>query len=150
MMNSCKFCTTEFRTDFKELGDQGCALFLTKWMDLGQGRSPSDPKWEGHFPQSRYSGYTEFVPVEMEYGIGTIAASFEGGGISRFEFDTEFHFGAVATAEERETLFKQRPFNDNDKIKRLGDQIIELSVRSERLILDVSGSVAGVSCFIEE
>ncbi|KAL5348409.1 hypothetical protein ACLOAV_006892 [Pseudogymnoascus australis] len=42
----CDFCYTEFRIDFKSYGKAGNAMFVTRWMDIGEGRDVNDPKWK--------------------------------------------------------------------------------------------------------
>ncbi|PVH71882.1 hypothetical protein DL98DRAFT_353100, partial [Cadophora sp. DSE1049] len=41
----CDHCYTEFRVDFKSYGKAGNAMFLTRWMDLGEGRDFNDHKF---------------------------------------------------------------------------------------------------------
>jgi len=75
----CKYCLTEFRIDFKNLGEQGNEMYVTKWQDLGQGRSPLDHKWQRHI--ARY----KWLPVAFDRG--SICAAFEQKEHFRFEFD---------------------------------------------------------------
>jgi hypothetical protein len=104
MVNSCGECNTEFRTDFESWGDHGDALFVTRWMDLGEGRSHIDDTWQSHIS---VPGYSPEMSMGSAYEIGTIAAAFERG-MSRFEFDSHFNFDAISTAKEREELINQR------------------------------------------
>lgn len=41
----CDYCSTQFRIDEKDHGSQHSALFITQWIDLGQGRAVWDEKW---------------------------------------------------------------------------------------------------------
>jgi hypothetical protein len=82
-MMQCRYCLTEFRIDFKKCGRHCTAMFVTRWMDLGEGRSPLDPRWASHV---RVDGRTSQVPVNFERG--SICAAFEQQEYSRFEFDS--------------------------------------------------------------
>lgn len=106
LIHGCRNCTTEFRIDFKQLGDNGSALFVTRWMHLGDGRSPFDRAWRSHFVPPEHS------PMAIEYEVGSIAAGFERNDCRGFGFDTSFDFDNISTAKERERLFKQRPFHN--------------------------------------
>jgi hypothetical protein len=105
-MNGCRECTTEFRVDFKSLGGDRSALFVTRWMHLGDGRSPLDRTWRSHVDQPTDP------PVGVEYEVGFIAAGFEGKEMNKFGFDTRFDFNGVSTDRERRKLFKQSPGNE--------------------------------------
>jgi hypothetical protein len=96
LMNGCKQCRTEFRIDFKDLGDNGSALFVTRWQDLGKGRSVFDPVWQAHI---YHPGGYELG--KAEYEVGSIATGFEETDISNFDFD------GVTTREERRKLCEQ-------------------------------------------
>jgi len=78
VLYQCKFCTTEFRVDFKELGELGHAIFITRWKDLGEGRSRSDPRWRCHLKPIRPGGEITWERVSFE--AGSICARFEGDG----------------------------------------------------------------------
>jgi hypothetical protein len=41
----CEYCYTEFRVDFKSFGKDGNAMFVTRWMDIGDGQDILDNKW---------------------------------------------------------------------------------------------------------
>jgi hypothetical protein len=80
-LSRCKYCFTEFRIDFKELGRRGNALYVTKWQDLGQGVSPLDPKWQSHI--------LERQPYKrVKWKLGSIFSAFEGKEHVEFEFDS--------------------------------------------------------------
>lgn len=46
----CPSCNTHFQVEVKDLGGEGIALVITKWLDLGSGLTPTDPKWKAHLP----------------------------------------------------------------------------------------------------
>lgn len=95
----CKYCLTEFRVDFKNFGERGNAMFVTKWQDLGQGRSPLDHKWESHIAGRNDP---EWLPVE--FVRGSICATFEQKEHFRFEFD------GLLTLQDKEELFWKSPY----------------------------------------
>jgi hypothetical protein len=41
----CSYCPTEYQIDLRECGRERVAVYITIWMDLGEGRSILDPKW---------------------------------------------------------------------------------------------------------
>jgi hypothetical protein len=79
----CKYCLTEYRNDFKNIGGCDNALFVTTWQDLGEGRSPLDHKWRSH--AAGYEG-PHWLPVEFDRG--SICAAFEQKEHFEFEFDS--------------------------------------------------------------
>ena len=90
----CSFCATEVRIDFKSFGEEGNAIFITRWQSLGDGRSSQDPQWLSHV---RGSGGT--TTERVYFPAGSICSAFEGG--------EEFDFTSVLTAEERKELLKK-------------------------------------------
>lgn len=97
----CKYCLTEFQIDFKRYGERGNAMFVTKWQDLGQGRSPLDHKWQSH--TSPRIGRRWQQPVEFDRG--SICAAFEGKEHFRFEFDS------LLTPQDWKELFRESPYS---------------------------------------
>ena len=49
----CRCCNTNFQLEIKDLGDEGLALVITKWLDLGSGKTPTDSRWSGHLVRVR-------------------------------------------------------------------------------------------------
>ena len=41
----CRQCSTEYQIQLRMLGEEGLALVITKWLDLGLGLTPNDIKW---------------------------------------------------------------------------------------------------------
>lgn len=81
---SCQRCRTEYQIDIKCMGHgQGLAVFITKWMELGDGTE--DKKWEAHVLRDNRT-----VPMpavnEEEVEERGIKATFEGSQV--FEFDS--------------------------------------------------------------
>lgn len=81
----CKYCTTEVRVDFKAFGEQGSAIFLTKWQDIGEFRSPRD------YPRQSFLDWRNGpTRKRISYRAGSICAAFEGG--EEFRFDSLLSF----------------------------------------------------------
>jgi hypothetical protein len=74
-------------------------MFVTKWQDLGEGRSPLDHKWESHIAAPEYP---ERLPVE--FVRGSICAKFEQKEHFRFEFD------GLLTLQDKKELFRKSPY----------------------------------------
>lgn len=47
-VSKCRFCNTDFQIEIKDFGDEGLALVVTKWLDLGSGLTPMDTRWRVH------------------------------------------------------------------------------------------------------
>lgn len=65
----CRQCSTEYQIKLRMLGDEGLALVITKWLDLGQGLTPNDIKW-------RYLGF-EYREKAISELPGKIRQRFE-------------------------------------------------------------------------
>ncbi|KFY33403.1 hypothetical protein V494_07652 [Pseudogymnoascus sp. VKM F-4513 (FW-928)] len=74
----CKYCHTEIRIDFKSYGKARTAMFVTRWMDVGEGRDVDDVKWK-----FRLASRTEWE--EVSFARGSICAAFEGTDDFRFD-----------------------------------------------------------------
>lgn len=79
----CEHCHTEFRIDFKSYGKAGNAMFLTRWMDVGEGRDISDYKF-----RSRLRWIEETSWKKIAFRRGSICAAFEQMAESEFKFDS--------------------------------------------------------------
>ncbi|KAI9036107.1 uncharacterized protein KD926_002439 [Aspergillus affinis] len=44
----CRKCNTSWKLELRDVGPGDACLVLTKWMDLGPGLSPEDPRWLCH------------------------------------------------------------------------------------------------------
>jgi hypothetical protein len=44
----CQYCYIDFEIDIRDLGMQGTALVITRWINLGAGQTPYDKKWRSH------------------------------------------------------------------------------------------------------
>ena len=71
-LHQCHTCPTEFQLDTMDYGYFDRRLILTRWLDLGEGRTPEDPKWKSHIGSRDHS--TE-NPIHFE--AGSIKAAIE-------------------------------------------------------------------------
>lgn len=92
----CNYCHTELRIDFKSYGKAGNAMFVTRWMDIGEGRDVDDVKW-----RVRLGGGNEWLWDEAIYPRGSICDAFEGG--------EDFEFDLIMTKKDEMELFARRP-----------------------------------------
>jgi hypothetical protein len=102
----CDHCYTEFRVDFKSYGKAGNAMFVTKWMDLGEGRDLRDHKF-----RSRFSSVEETSWTKVAFRRGSVCASFEQKLESTFEFDS------LLSQQDEENLCTQSPWPLPEGIK---------------------------------
>ena len=79
----CNYCYTEFRVDFKSYGKVGNAMFVTRWMDIGEGRDPSDHKFRSRLGRHRGKTWTQ-----VTFRRGSICAAFEQKAESEFKFSS--------------------------------------------------------------
>lgn len=47
-LKQCCYCPTEYQVDLQECGPRGVLVVITKWLDLGEGRTWTDSKWRSH------------------------------------------------------------------------------------------------------
>ena len=80
LVRQCHQCLTEFSLEFEQFEKKVEALFVIKWQDLGQGRTPMDYKWQSHVG---YSAERLWQSVELDRG--TVCAMFERKGYVRFK-----------------------------------------------------------------
>lgn len=111
-MIQCKHCHTDFRIDFKSMGKQCSAMFVTKWVDLGDCRSVQDEKWST-YTELTVRGRLEpgpplgppWIISQVKFPKGSVCAGFEGNDYSDFQFDAVY-----STVERRRLLWAARLF----------------------------------------
>ncbi|MCJ1383315.1 hypothetical protein MMC17_006428 [Xylographa soralifera] len=81
----CPLCPTEVRVRIKHVPPHGTAVIITRWLDLGTGRSPYEARWRSHL---WHRGITyrdgESMPLG-DFGTGGIAEAFaalDGGHVN--------------------------------------------------------------------
>ncbi|KAJ5192606.1 hypothetical protein N7449_008748 [Penicillium cf. viridicatum] len=48
LRTTCNKCNTEYQLELREYGKDNLAYMITRWINLGPGRSPDDPQWKVH------------------------------------------------------------------------------------------------------
>ncbi|KUJ14836.1 uncharacterized protein LY89DRAFT_123379 [Mollisia scopiformis] len=91
----CKHCYTEFRVDFKSYGESGNAMFVTRWMDIGEGRDPKEVKFT-----SRHVNLYQETWAKVNFRGGSICAAFEEMPAAEFVVDS------LLSAREERVLCK--------------------------------------------
>ncbi|KAL1989055.1 hypothetical protein VTN96DRAFT_5818 [Rasamsonia emersonii] len=51
----CRYCNIDYQLEIKEYPDDRSALVITKWLDLGSGLTPNDPRWRVHIGMGRHA-----------------------------------------------------------------------------------------------
>jgi hypothetical protein len=92
---SCQYCRTEFRIDFRSYGKAGNAMFVTRWMDYGDGAEEDDYRRRVRYGRGEYDEV-------VEYQRGSICAGFEG--------TSDFRFDETLTLEDVEKLCRKSPW----------------------------------------
>ncbi|EPE33159.1 hypothetical protein GLAREA_06171 [Glarea lozoyensis ATCC 20868] len=140
----CEYCYTEFQIDFKSYGEFGNAMFVTRWMDLGEGHNPNEYKW-----RSRLTVFMQRIQRKVAFERGFICTSFEEIPHSEFKFDS-----LLTTKAEKDlktmNLPPARPYHLNktfDKTKQYNKvedgRFVNVRIRPDTTI------VWRVSCHIE-
>jgi hypothetical protein len=68
---TCRSCNVDFQLEIRECGDRALALVITKWLDLGSGLTPKDPRWRAHL------GWDEGAEIDAFRRPGEIRRRFE-------------------------------------------------------------------------
>lgn len=130
----CKYCYTELRIDFKSYGKAGNAMFVTRWMDIGEGRDVDDAKWK-----VRLGGGNEWLWDDAIYPRGSICASFEGRSSDDFRFDS------LITEQDEMELCARCPLVAPEDRKRRDDVEQALMIEDGRLFF-IPSKVIGRCC----
>ncbi|KAH8676495.1 hypothetical protein BGZ60DRAFT_402737 [Tricladium varicosporioides] len=95
LVRVCPCCLCDYSLEFVQFEGKAEAVFVTKWQDLGQGRSPMDYKWQSHVGHSK-----EQLWRTVELDRGSVCAMFEGERRLRFESTS------LLTQQDRKELLK--------------------------------------------
>jgi len=91
-VRQCSKCRTDYQIDIKSFDAGGVGVFVTKWLDLGEGTK--DPKWVQHV----FDDTGHVSTQELEYELGSVKAAFES--------NLPFVFDSLLTEERRKDLLK--------------------------------------------
>jgi hypothetical protein len=98
----CLKCPMDFVMDAVDLGERGIAGCLTRWVNLGAGLHPADPKWRSHLGKS--------LPQEVTYEphpLGSIRSSFENQTSIPFKDLTTRNIYNLLSRRERKLITRR-------------------------------------------
>ena len=96
-LGQCKYCWSEYRFDFQQFGARGNAMYVTKWVDIGQGSS--------EFKYKSHVSHIDVMPwPKITFDAGSIFAAFQD--TEDFDVDSD----AVINWKDRRLLLKGSPF----------------------------------------
>ena len=101
----CKHCMTEFKISFRSFGKRGNAMFITRWLDLGQGKSALDPEWQRHVRGIEVRGRSPAEWPLVFFDRGSICAAF--GQDDDMVSDSE----TVLSSQDEQELFRTSPYS---------------------------------------
>lgn len=104
-LKQCWYCPTEMQIDVKVFEGQGTALVVTKWLAVGAGISPLDPKWRSHLRDEDFQPVREPFP----FIVGTIR--------NAFEQQADFYFESLLTPKMAQQLIPKTR-NENWSLTR--------------------------------
>lgn len=93
-LQSCSRCHTEHLISQYPLGRKRKVVFVTKWLDLGDGRDMFAGKWISHIENNWRN------PADVVYEPGSICASFEGTPYK------DFHAEKLLSRKEKGQLIR--------------------------------------------
>jgi hypothetical protein len=145
-LRQCSDCPTEFQIDLKSFCGRGTAVVITKWMNLGAGRSRSDPKWRSHLRGiSGYKKVNKTVPYDpAARRRATIQRlltgsdgpfEFESGSVrAAFEQRADFAFESLLTPKNVEKLLQATATNNIQRTWITPPQELSMGMRFARLM----------------
>jgi hypothetical protein len=68
----CSVCGIDYQIEVVDCDSKGTALIITKWLDLGSGLNPNDPRWKRHS-----FGYSFRLENDATKSDGTLRSQFE-------------------------------------------------------------------------
>lgn len=108
-LKQCNYCPTEYQIDLQECRQLGVAVVITKWLDLGEGRTFMDSKWWSRL-STRYTSHHIFAGAAEIYKKrlrDRVPVPFEAGSIdASFEQNEHLAFDPIQTPERVNELSK--------------------------------------------
>jgi hypothetical protein len=101
----CDYCHTEFRVDFKSYGSAYNAMFVTRWLDLGDGCDPNDERWT-----RRMWLWEPELPQKVQFQRGSICSRFEGKPDDEFAFDAHMNIDEMLEVRSFRTRLFPKPY----------------------------------------
>lgn len=92
----CQHCYTEFRVDFKSYSKKGNVLYITKWIEIGEGRDRNYYEF-----LSLFGFPVKTIEGEADFPRGSIFTAFEQMKSSEFRFDS------LLTKQDKKSLSRK-------------------------------------------
>ena len=113
LLRQCSYCSMEYQFDLAEMEKGFLGVFITRWQNLGEGRSSLDGQWRSHLSDSRGD-----YPVGESGVSWTPVSPFEPGSIrSAFERGQTYGIEGLLTTENKRKLLVGWKDVAADKIK---------------------------------
>lgn len=81
LRRSCNKCNTEYQLELREFGESNIAFIMTRWVNIGPGRHPDDPRWKVHTLGSQHLPLT----LDSEYMFSSPLSLFEASHTTSLE-----------------------------------------------------------------
>ncbi|TGO20244.1 hypothetical protein BPAE_0319g00010 [Botrytis paeoniae] len=82
---SCEYCMTDYHVAVQDRKEEGDALYLTRWQDLGSGESPREFNWQNAISNGTTQGQDKVSRYAYEHG--SVCEAFERVPGERYKFD---------------------------------------------------------------
>ncbi|CAG8909997.1 unnamed protein product [Penicillium egyptiacum] len=102
LRRTCDKCNSEYQLELREFGKFNIAFLMTRWINLGSGRTPDDPQWKVH------SFGLQHVPFTLgsEYMFSSPRFLFEASPTTSFEALRTQNLGYLTGREYRNVMKK--------------------------------------------
>ncbi|KAJ6107726.1 hypothetical protein N7523_009049 [Penicillium sp. IBT 18751x] len=95
----CSKCNTEWHVELRDLGTHDVSLIFTRWIDVGPGLSPEDPRWRSLL---LYQNEYEVDPQDVIFSPRLrFESSLVEGGSKKTMSDEELYLRNASFLEEK-------------------------------------------------
>lgn len=97
---TCDECNTDYQLELREHGKFDLVLILTRWVNVGPGLRPDDPRWKFH---SQYAQFPYDFALDSEHRVSSPRVMFEDAAETPFgnmrsrnlTYLTDWKYGSV-------------------------------------------------------
>ncbi|KAJ5854205.1 hypothetical protein N7534_006748 [Penicillium rubens] len=100
LRGSCNKCNTEYQLEMREFGKSNIAFMMTRWINLGTGRHPGDPRWKVHSLGSQHTPLT----LGSDYILSSPRSLFEASQTAPLEELCTQNLGYLADRRYRSVM----------------------------------------------
>lgn len=100
LRGSCNKCNTEYQLEMREFGKSNIAFMMTRWINLGTGRHPGDPRWKVHSLGSQHTPLT----LGSDYILSSPRSLFEASHTAPLEELCTQNLGYLADRRYRSVM----------------------------------------------